>query len=199
MKLNFDKSADGLVPAIIQDARTRNVLMLGYMNEEALEKTRETGKVTFWSRSKQRLWTKGETSNNFLIVQDILADCDQDTLLIYAIPAGPTCHTGSDTCFGEANPPGASFLEYLEEVMGKRLAAGDESSYTQRLWNKGRLKMAQKVGEEGVEVALEGATENKERLCEESADLLYHLLLLLRANDASLAEVIRVLDQRHKP
>lgn len=197
MKPDFSKAPDGLLPAIIQDERTRNVLMLGYMNEEALGKTRELGKVTFFSRSKQRLWTKGETSENYLYVREIKLDCDADTLLIRVQPAGGVCHTGSDTCFDETNPPNAHFLEYLEAVMDTRLAQADETSYTRKLWQKGSMKIAQKVGEEGVEVALEGATQNPERLTEESADLLYHLLLLLKANDRSLADVVRVLEARH--
>ncbi len=198
MELAFEKFENGLVPVIVQDSVTWQVLMLGYMNAEALQVTQETGKVTFFSRSKQRLWTKGETSENFLWVKEILKDCDRDTLLVRATPAGPTCHTGTDTCFGEKNLPNARFLEYLEEVMQERLEAGEENSYTRRLWAKGVHKMAQKVGEEGVEVALEGVTQNRERLVEESADLLYHLLLLLKANQSSLKDVVTVLEERHR-
>ncbi|MGF1533142.1 MAG: bifunctional phosphoribosyl-AMP cyclohydrolase/phosphoribosyl-ATP diphosphatase HisIE [Bernardetiaceae bacterium] len=198
MKLNFEKSPDGLLPAIIQDSRTRQVLMLGYMNTESLQVTQQERRVTFWSRSKQRLWTKGETSGNFLEVEEIISDCDGDTLLIRVRPRGEVCHTGSDTCFDETNPENAFFLHHLEAVIAQRIAAQDEQSYTYRLWKKGPAKMAQKVGEEGVEVALDGALQNTERLPEEAADLLYHLLLLLHANGLELRDVVRVLHQRHQ-
>lgn len=195
---DFDKMPDGLVPAIVQDARTRTVLMLGYVNQEALEHTRKTGLVTFFSRSKQRLWTKGETSGHTLQVRDILLDCDSDALLVLAEPNGPTCHTGADTCWQQPNVA-PSFLLELENVIQQRLAAADgQSSYTARLVASGIAKVAQKVGEEAVETVIEALGDNRERLLNESADLLYHLLVLLTAKGASLADVEAVLAERHK-
>ncbi len=196
MKLDFDKN-NGLIPAIVQDAQTKTVLMLGYMNEEALKKTKETGLVTFFSRSRQTLWTKGETSGNYLKLVDILVDCDQDTLLVKAIPSGPVCHLGNDTCFAEENTPSIEFLNILETIIASRKREMPEGSYTTHLFNKGINKIAQKVGEEATEVVIEGITHNKERLLEESADLIYHLLVLLKAEDLSLAQVANVLRKRH--
>lgn len=196
MKLDFDKN-NGLIPAIVQDAQTKTVLMLGYMNEEALKKTKETGLVTFFSRSRQTLWTKGETSGNYLKLVDILVDCDQDTLLVKAIPSGPVCHLGNDTCFAEENTPSIEFLNILETIIASRKREMPEGSYTTHLFNKGINKIAQKVGEEATEVVIEAITHNKERLLEESADLIYHLLVLLKAEDLSLAQVANVLRKRH--
>ena len=196
MKPDFSKYADGLVPAIIQDATTNKVLMLGFMNEEALNKTNTEGKVTFFSRSKQRLWTKGETSNNFLLVKEIIADCDNDTLLIKASPTGPVCHTGNDTCFNENN---SSFsLEKLESVITERKNNPSASSYTSSLFSKGINKIAQKVGEEAVELVIESKDENKEKFLSEAADLLYHYLVLLQAKNYKLEDVTNILAQRHK-
>lgn len=189
---------DGLVPAIIQDARSRKVLMLGYMNEKALRMTRESGKVTFYSRSRSCIWQKGETSGNTLLAREILSDCDGDALLVLAEPLGPTCHTGSDTCWKEENTEGALFLERLEDIIESRIEEGDSSSYTVQLIKAGAKKIAQKVGEEGVETALEGAIGDQVKLAEESADLLYHLLVLLRARSVSLSDVVAVLRSRHK-
>lgn len=197
LKLNFDKLG-GLVPVIVQDAQTRVVLMLGFMNEEAYQKTREIGKVTFYSRTKQRLWTKGETSGNFLLVEDMLADCDQDTLLIKAKPVGPACHTGADTCFFENNSKNAAFLHYLQEVIRQRRNAPAGSSYTRSLFDKGINKIAQKVGEEAVEIVIESKDDNKDLFLNEAADLLFHLLVLLEAKNADLQEVIDILINRHK-
>ncbi len=196
MKLDFDKN-NGLIPAIVQDAQTKTVLMLGYMNEEALKKTKETGLVTFFSRSRQTLWTKGETSGNYLKLVDILVDCDQDTLLVKAIPSGPVCHLGNDTCFAEENTPSIEFLNILETIIASRKREMPEGSYSTHLFNKGINKIAQKVGEEATEVVIEAITHNKERLLEESADLIYHLLVLLKAEDLSLAQVANVLRKRH--
>ena len=194
--LVFDSK--GLIPAIVQDSETRNVLMLGYMNEESLELTRSTGLVTFFSRSKNRIWKKGEMSGNVLHAKEIRVDCDGDTLLVMAQPAGPTCHTGSDTCWDlPNNADSASFLTTLEQIIASRIAEGDESSYTVRLVKEGPKKISQKVGEEGVETALEGAAGTNEKLAEESADLVYHLLVLLQARGMRLAEVVDVLKGRH--
>ena len=195
MKPDFSKYADGLVPAIVQDAISNKVLMLGFMNEEALNKTSTEGKVSFYSRSKQRLWTKGETSNNFLFVKDIIADCDNDTLLIKASPAGPVCHTGADTCFNEKN---SSFsLEKLAAIIEDRKNNPSPSSYTSSLFTKGINKIAQKVGEEAVELVIESKDDNKEKFLGEAADLLYHYLVLLRAKNYTLDEVVDVLAARH--
>jgi phosphoribosyl-AMP cyclohydrolase / phosphoribosyl-ATP pyrophosphohydrolase len=196
MNPEFSKYPDGLVPVIIQDAATGKVLMLGFMNEEALDKTRKEGRVTFYSRSRQQLWTKGETSTNFLKVKDILADCDNDTLLVKASPTGPVCHTGADTCFGETNP--AFSLEKLEEVIANRKNNPTDSSYTSSLFAKGINKIAQKVGEEAVELVIESKDEDKEKFLGEAADLLFHYLVLLQAKGYSLKEVTRTLEARHK-
>jgi phosphoribosyl-ATP pyrophosphohydrolase/phosphoribosyl-AMP cyclohydrolase len=196
MTLNFDKS-NGLVPAIIQDWQTGKVLMLGYMNKEALEKTQKEGKVTFFSRSKGRLWTKGETSGNFLYVKEILEDCDQDTLLIKTSPAGPVCHTGKDTCFNEINQ-GVGFLDHLAGVIRNRKENPGEQSYTSSLFKKGINKVAQKVGEEAVELVIEAKDNNKDLFLNEAADLLFHLMVLLEAKETSLSEVVDVLQKRHK-
>jgi phosphoribosyl-ATP pyrophosphohydrolase/phosphoribosyl-AMP cyclohydrolase len=196
MQIDFSKYADGLVPAIVQDATTSIVLMLGFMNEEALEKTRAEGKVTFFSRSKQRLWTKGETSNNFLIVKEITVDCDNDTLLIKATPTGPVCHTGADTCFNETN---SSFsIEKLEAIIANRKNNPSDSSYTSSLFAKGINKVAQKVGEEAVELVIESKDNDKEKFLGEAADLLFHYLILLQAKGYSLSDVEEVLAGRHK-
>lgn len=201
--IDFTKSADGLVPAVIQDANTSVVLMLGYMNREAFEKTQAKGKVTFFSRSKQRLWTKGETSDNFLYVKEILADCDGDTILIKALPAGPTCHTGDDTCFGEKNNRNtrigeAAFLNYLQKdiIRNRKLHPTDES-YTSSLFRSGINKIAQKVGEEAVEVVIEAKDNDEGLFKNEVSDLLFHLLVLLEQKNIDLDDVISVLRSRH--
>lgn len=200
---DFSKSQDGLLPAIIQDAATDKVLMLGYMNAEALQKTQDEGMVTFYSRSKNRLWTKGETSNNFLFVQDILVDCDADTILVKASPAGPTCHTGSDTCFGEEKAQEtkigeAAFLNYLQkEVIRDRKLNPTEKSYTSSLFALGVNKIAQKVGEEAVEVVIEAKDNDDDLFKNEVSDLLFHLLILLEQKNIDLDDVISVLRSRH--
>ena len=196
MNPDFSKYSDGLVPAIVQDAVSNKVLMLGFMNEEALNKTKAEGKVTFFSRSKQRLWTKGETSNHFLLVKDIMNDCDNDTLLIKASPTGPVCHTGADTCFSENN---SSFsLEKLELIIMDRKNNPTDSSYTASLFAKGINKIAQKVGEEAVELVIESKDDNKDKFLGEAADLLYHYLVLLQAKNYNLNDVVAVLADRHK-
>jgi phosphoribosyl-ATP pyrophosphohydrolase/phosphoribosyl-AMP cyclohydrolase len=198
--LDWDKN-DGMLPAIVQDARTGHVLMLAYMNREALRITLAEKRATFFSRSRNRLWTKGESSGNFLHVVAVEADCDQDTLLVLANPAGPTCHLGSRSCFGdevETEAAELSFLMRLESVIAQRISARPEGSYTARLWSEGPTRIAQKVGEEGVEVALAAVTQDDERLVGESADLLFHLALLLKSRNLSLAAVVRELEQRHK-
>ena len=192
---DFSKSPDGLLPAIVQDAVTKNVLMLGYMNADALEKTQQENRVTFFSRSKNLLWTKGEESGNFLTVKEIRLDCDNDTLLIKATPAGPVCHTGSDTCWNEKNEDHFIFL--LERVIQSRKNASPESSYTAQLFSKGINKIAQKVGEEAVEVVIEAKDNNDELFLGEAADLFYHYLVLLAAKGKSLEDVVDVLRQRH--
>ncbi|TCJ13767.1 bifunctional phosphoribosyl-AMP cyclohydrolase/phosphoribosyl-ATP diphosphatase HisIE [Flaviaesturariibacter flavus] len=197
-KLDFSKYADGLIPAIVQDFTTQKVLMLGFMNEEALQHTERTGLVTFFSRSKGRLWTKGEESGNNLRLKQILVDCDSDTLLIKAIPAGPVCHTGADTCFTEKNSP-ADFLYYLEHIIELRRNGTDESSYVKKLMARGINKVAQKVGEEAVELVIEAKDVNRELFLGEAADLLFHYLLLLQAKDCTLADVVAVLQTRHQP
>lgn len=196
MKIDFEKT-NGLVPAIIQDEKTKNVLMLGYMNEEALIRTQETGKVTFFSRTKNRLWTKGEESGNFLELKNIKLDCDNDTLLIQVNPIGPTCHKGTDTCWGEENASSFSFLSKLEAVIKDRHDNPDEKSYTSSLFKKGINKVAQKVGEEAVEVVIEAKDDNEELFLNESADLLYHYMILLRAKGYDLKDVVKVLEERH--
>lgn len=196
MTLDF-KKGNGLIPAIIQDAATNKVLMLGYMNEESLQVTRDSGKVTLYSRSKERLWTKGETSNNFLLVKEIIEDCDGDTLLVKADPQGPTCHTGNDTCFNEVNENPIAFLKKLTEIIEDRKINPSEKSYTSSLFNKGINKLSQKVGEEAVEVIIEAMDNNKDLLLNESADLLYHLMILLSSRDLALTDVVNVLKKRH--
>jgi len=195
MNIDFQKG-DGLVPAVIQDSATLQVLMVGYMNEEAWNKTLSEGRVTFFSRSKQRLWTKGETSGNFLTVKEILPDCDNDALLIRVEPAGPVCHTGTTSCFGEMDSKG--FLYRLEEIIGKRIEENAADSYTNKLFHKGINKIAQKVGEEAVELVIEAKDDNIDLFRNEAADLLYHLLILLRARSTTLSEIEDVLAMRHK-
>jgi phosphoribosyl-AMP cyclohydrolase / phosphoribosyl-ATP pyrophosphohydrolase len=185
---------DGLIPVIIQDATTNNVLMLGYMNSDAFEKTKQENRVTFFSRSKQRLWIKGETSGNFLTVVSIQIDCDSDTLLIKVNPVGPTCHTGTTTCFGE--PDSRGFLYELERTIDQRISSNDPNSYTNQLFKRGINKVAQKVGEEAVELVIEAKDDNRELFLNESADLLYHFLILLRAKNVELSEVENVLFER---
>ncbi|AGA78763.1 bifunctional phosphoribosyl-AMP cyclohydrolase/phosphoribosyl-ATP diphosphatase HisIE [Echinicola vietnamensis] len=197
LKIDFDK-VNGLVPAIIQDATTNAVLMLGYMNEEALQKTQESGKVTFFSRTKQRLWTKGETSGNFMHVQSIKVDCDNDTLLIKADPVGPVCHTGADTCFDEKNTSKTAFIDQLRSIIKDRKNNPTDKSYTASLFAKGINKVAQKVGEEAVEIVIEAKDDHKDLFMGEAADLLFHYLVLLEAKGYELDEVMDVLIQRHK-
>lgn len=198
--LAWDKSG-GLLPAVVQDARTARVLMLGYMNREALETTLTQRRVTFFSRSKNRLWTKGETSQHFLELVSIAADCDNDALLVTAHPLGPTCHTGSQSCFGDAittlDGSSLAFLLQLESIIAHRITEQPSGSYTAKLWAQGLNRMAQKVGEEGVEVALAGVTGSEQQLIGESADLLFHLALLLKSRDLSLRTVIEELEKRH--
>lgn len=191
------KTAEALLPAVIQDFYTQKVLMLGYMNEEAYQKTLAEGIVTFFSRSKQRLWTKGETSGNFLKVKEIRIDCDQDTILIKAEPQGVVCHTGADTCFDEPNKSNLHFLEYLQKVIKERKNQIPETSYTASLFAKGINKIAQKVGEEVVELIIEAKDQNQELFLGEAADLLFHYLVLLEAKNLSLSQVIEVLERRH--
>jgi len=198
MNIDFDKYSDGLVPAVIQDSATDKVLMLGFMNREALEKTNDTGVVTFYSRTKKRLWTKGEESGNFLRLKQLLLDCDNDTLLIKAEPTGPVCHTGADTCWSEVNHR-ADFLYYLEDIIKLRRQSNDDSSYVKSLFDKGINKIAQKVGEEAVELVIEAKDVNQPLFLGEAADLLFHYLLLLQAKDCSLTDVVAVLQQRHQP
>lgn len=197
LKLDYDKMG-GLVPAIIQDNVTRHVLMLGFMNEEALHKTIETGKVTFFSRTKGRLWTKGEQSGNFLYVKSIVPDCDNDTLLIKVTPAGPVCHTGSDTCFGEKNDDDFLFIQYLQDFIEKRKREMPEGSYTTSLFNSGINRMAQKVGEEAVETVIEATNGTDDRLIYEASDLLYHLIVLLTSKGYRIEDLARELKKRHK-
>jgi phosphoribosyl-AMP cyclohydrolase / phosphoribosyl-ATP pyrophosphohydrolase len=197
MNLDFNKQS-GLIPAIIQDAKTDKVLMLGYMNQEAFEKTEREGIVTFFSRSKQRLWTKGETSNNFLHVVDIKLDCDEDTLLIKVNPDGPTCHTGADTCWQEPNESGqAGWLNHLKAVIRDRKNNPSEKSYTASLFEKGTNKIAQKVGEEAVELVIEAMDSNDNLFKDEAADLLFHYLVLLEQRGIDFDEIIDVLRERH--
>lgn len=195
MNLDFDKT-NGLIPAIIQHAKTMQVLMLGYMNKEALDRTIAEGKVTFFSRTKNRLWTKGEESGNFLFVDEIMQDCDNDTLLIKALPQGPTCHTGSTSCFKEETSKG--FLYKLESVIEQRIADNDKSSYTAQLFARGVNKVAQKVGEEAVELVIESKDNNIDLFKNEAADLLYHFLILLKTKDLKLEDIEEVLKGRHK-
>lgn len=197
MTLDFEK-VDGLIPAIIQDNETSKVLMLGYMNEEALEKTKATGKVTFYSRTKQRLWTKGEESGNFLNLVAMEADCDKDTLLIKVNPVGPVCHTGSDTCFGEKNEEDILFFKYLQGFIEQRHQEMPEGSYTTSLFQSGINRMAQKVGEEALESVIEACNGTDERLIYESADMLYHLIVMLTSKGLSIEDLARELQKRHK-
>lgn len=197
MKIDFSKS-NGLAPVIVQHSNTLQVLMLGYMNEEAFEKTKEEGKVTFFSRSKGRLWTKGETSGNFLIVDKIQVDCDNDTILIKAYPLGPTCHTGKTSCFDNETASSKGFLYELEKVIEQRIADKSEESYTYKLFSRGINKVAQKVGEEAVELVIESKDENIDLFKNEAADLLYHLLILLKAKELKLEDIEEVLSERHK-
>jgi phosphoribosyl-AMP cyclohydrolase / phosphoribosyl-ATP pyrophosphohydrolase len=196
MKINYEKYHDRLIPAVIQDFKTQKVLMLGFMNDEAVKKTEESGLVTFYSRSKKRLWTKGEESGNHLLLRQMLIDCDNDTLLIKAEPKGPVCHTGADTCWSERNHA-EDFLFYLEEIINLRKRADPEASYVARLYAKGVNKIAQKVGEEAVELVIEAKDENKDLFLGEAADLLFHFLILLNAKGYNLQSVINVLKERH--
>lgn len=197
MTIDFAKYTDGLVPAIVQDEVTGKVLMLGFMNQEALSKTKELQKVTFYSRTKNRLWTKGEESGNFLLVKEIIIDCDNDTLLIKVNPVGPVCHTGSDTCFDEKNESNY-FLFELENIIADRKNNPSEQSYTSSLFKKGINKIAQKVGEEAVELVIEAKDDNDHLFKDEAADLLFHYLILLQAKEFSLKDIISVLKERHK-
>ena len=194
--MDFEKMG-GLIPAIIQDNSTRKVLMLGFMNSEAYDKTRKEGRVTFYSRTKQRLWTKGEESGNFLDVVEIIEDCDDDTVLVKVNPVGPVCHTGSDTCFNEKNSSGISFLGQLQSVIQQRKQELPEGSYTTQLFTEGINKIAQKVGEEAVELIIESKDQNDELFLNEAADLTYHLLVLLAAKEQDLESVVRILEERH--
>jgi phosphoribosyl-ATP pyrophosphohydrolase/phosphoribosyl-AMP cyclohydrolase len=194
--IDFKKYSDGLVPAIIQDADTGTVLMLGFMNEAALNKTHELQKVTFFSRSKNRLWTKGEESGNFLLLKEIKVDCDNDSLLIKVHPVGPVCHTGSDTCWNEKNTA-TDFLQQLEQIISDRKNNPSEKSYTSSLFEKGINKIAQKVGEEAVELVIESKDNNEELFKDEAADLLFHYLILLQAKGHRLTDIVEVLKSRH--
>jgi len=198
MKIDFNKNKDGLVPAIIQDFLTRQVLMLGYMNKEAYEKTVDTGKVTFFSRTKKRLWTKGEESGNFLSLISIKIDCDNDSLLVKVKPIGPTCHTGLDTCWNESNKQSFGFLSELENIIKSRRMNGDvDGSYVASLFKEGINKIAQKVGEEAVELVIEAKDDSAELFLNEGADLLFHYLILLQAKGYTLKDVVAVLEKRH--
>jgi phosphoribosyl-AMP cyclohydrolase / phosphoribosyl-ATP pyrophosphohydrolase len=196
MEVDFKKYDNGLVPAIIQDYSTSKVLMLGFMNEEALKKTMEDGKVTFYSRSKKRLWTKGEESGNFLMLKSIAVDCDQDTLLIKADAIGPVCHTGADTCWNEKNLP-EDFLVYLEKIISQRKNVSPAESYTAHLFSKGINKIAQKLGEEAIELVIEAKDNNDQLFLNEAADLLFHYLILVHAKGHNLQEIKEVLKHRH--
>jgi phosphoribosyl-ATP pyrophosphohydrolase/phosphoribosyl-AMP cyclohydrolase len=197
-KIDWSKTG-GLVPVVVQDAATLQVLMLGYMNAAALQKTARTGRVTFFSRTKNRLWTKGESSGNFLHVTSLQVDCDHDTLLIAARPDGPTCHRGTPSCFGDGGASGVGFLAHLDQVVASRLKEGGKGSYTARLAGEGLSRVAQKVGEEGVETALAALAANDAEFAGEAADLLYHLIVLLRVKKLSLASAVAVLEKRHAP
>lgn len=197
MNLDFEKN-NGLIPAIVQDHKTNKVLMLGFMNEEAYRKTLDSKQVTFYSRSRKTLWTKGETSGNFLNVQKVFQDCDHDTILVKAEPVGPVCHTGADTCFNEVNQTGIEFIEYLVKIIKDRRENPTDTSYTSSLFEKGINKIAQKVGEEAIELVIEGKDNNRELFVNEAADLLFHYLILLEAKNVELSEVIDVLQARHK-
>ncbi|MGC6479701.1 MAG: bifunctional phosphoribosyl-AMP cyclohydrolase/phosphoribosyl-ATP diphosphatase HisIE [Flavobacteriaceae bacterium] len=195
---NFQKSPDGLLPAIVQDAQTQKVLMLGYMNEEAFEKTNQTQKVTFYSRSKQRLWTKGEESGNVLRLESIALDCDQDALLIQAKPEGPTCHKGSDTCWNDRNTAQYGFLTHLEATIADRKENRTDKSYVSSLFEKGINKIAQKVGEEAVETVIEAKDNDDDLFLNESADLIFHFLILLQAKGYTLEDVVEILRNRER-
>ncbi|WP_108425556.1 bifunctional phosphoribosyl-AMP cyclohydrolase/phosphoribosyl-ATP diphosphatase HisIE [Flagellimonas amoyensis] len=198
MKIDFDKNPEGLVPAIIQDAKTKNVLMLGYMDQEAFDTTQKTGKVTFFSRSKQRLWTKGEESGHFLNLVDLKVDCDNDTLLVSVNPVGPTCHKGTDTCWAEDNAQAYGFLSTLENIIESRKNDPDNpDSYVASLFRKGINKIAQKVGEEAVETVIEAKDNDDDLFLNESADLLFHYLILLKAKNFKLSDVVNILEERH--
>lgn len=205
MNIDFNKNNDGLVPAIIQDNTTKNVLMLGYMNEEAFLKTNESKKVTFFSRTKNRIWTKGEESGNYLELVSIKNDCDNDTLLISVNPKGPTCHKGTDTCWGEENKPDFGFISRLEGIIEERKKLSelkpelraDRSSYVVSLFDAGINKIAQKVGEEAIETVIEAKDENDDLFLNESADLLFHYLILLQAKGFTLRDIVKVLEERH--
>lgn len=196
-QVTFDENT-GLVPAIIQDDQSNKVLMLGYMNEAAIGQTLSTGKVTFFSRSKQRLWTKGESSKNYLNLVNISIDCDQDSLLVKVNPEGPTCHTGDDTCWEESNQTGGAFLDYLGEVIKERKSQSPEESYTARMFQKGINKLAQKVGEEAVELVIEAKDDNDELFKNEAADLIFHYMMLLEAKNFSIKDVVKILKERHQ-
>ena len=198
MKLNYDKYPDGLVPAIVQDAKSGTVLMLGFVNEAALNMTNETGRVTFYSRSRQKLWTKGETSGNFLKLVSMHVDCDEDTILIKAEPAGPTCHTGQFSCFGTKHRSNLSLLDELETIIDERRSNSSERSYVSELFEKGMNKIAQKVGEEAVELVIAAKDNDAEAFRSEAADLLFHYLVLLRAKDVSINDILKVLESRRK-
>ena len=198
MDINFSKYTDGLVPAIVQDANTKVVLMMGFMNQEAIDATLSKQKVTFFSRSKNRLWTKGEESGHFLNYVSMSVDCDQDTILIQAVPVGPVCHNGTDTCWGEENnASNTEFLNTLESIIAERKNASPDSSYVASLFAKGINKIAQKVGEEAIEVVIEAKDQNEKLFLDESADLLFHYLILLQAKGHSLQDVVKVLSDRH--
>jgi phosphoribosyl-ATP pyrophosphohydrolase/phosphoribosyl-AMP cyclohydrolase len=198
MNIQFSKYADGLVPAIIQDNQTGKVLMLGFMNQEAVDATQTLQKVTFFSRTKNRLWIKGEESGHYLALVNMQLDCDQDTLLIKAIPNGPVCHTGADTCWGEANSNNMDFLSTLEAIIARRKTASADSSYVASLFQKGINKIAQKVGEEAVETVIEAKDNNDDLFIGEAADLLFHYLILLQAKGFSLSDITKELEKRHK-
>ena len=196
MDIDFNKLG-GLVPAVVQDAHTKNVLMVGFMNQEALNKTLETKKVTFWSRTRQKLWTKGEQSGHFLDLVKMEVDCDRDTLLVHAIPNGPVCHTGSATCFSNDNSYGVGFLSFLQDFINRRRDEMPEGSYTTSLFESGINRMAQKVGEEAVETVIEATNGTEGRMMYEAADLLYHLIVLLTAKGRRIEELAEALCQRH--
>jgi len=198
MELNFSKNKDGLIPVIIQDSISKTVLMLGYMNDEAIRKTKKTGNVTFYSRTKKRLWTKGEESGNFLRLVNMKVDCDNDTILIYVKPEGPTCHLGTDSCWGEKNLSKFGYLTQLEEIIAERKKDDKKNSYVASLFREGINKIAQKVGEEATETIIEAKDENKQLFLNESADLLFHYLILLQAKGFRLSDVEKVLLTRKR-
>ncbi len=200
MNINFSKYADGLVPAIVQDVNTKNVLMMGFMNQEAIDATLSQQKVTFFSRSKSRLWTKGEESGNFLHYVSMTLDCDNDTLLVQANPSGPVCHNGTGTCWGQENASSnTAFLATLEKVIAERKNAAPDTSYVASLFAKGINKIAQKVGEEAVEMVIEAKDNNETLFLDESADLLFHYMILLQSKGYTLGDVVNILEKRHKP